>query len=149
MSKYLGDSLIPKMVERINQHNKTTVILCTVNADGTPNSAPMTFIHAINDRTIRFALYCGGQTLKNIKSTGVLCFSLITEGNIALTIKGRGSIVKERMDASSDYSMVEITIDAVKSDRSVFTTVEQGIGIVVSEGSGEWTERVFQELESG
>lgn len=149
MGRYLGDSLIPKVVKKINTRGDTTVVLCTVDEKGNPNSAPIGLIVAVDGKRVRFGIHkASANTLQNIKSNGKMCFALLEEDNIAITVNGTGSVMKGQMDCAKDFNIIEMIIESVKSDRSPYLRITKGVRVEKNEQTERNLEKMFKELES-
>ena len=142
MSKILGKELLPKIMDFINSEKLITVV-ATVDKNDNPNTTPIGFVKATDSKTLRLAFLKIHDSLQNIKENGRMCVSILGEDNIAISIKGRGTIIRD----VEDYSIVEMKIDEIKSDRSPHLKVVKGIAWkVLSEKDLVHEKKLFNEL---
>lgn len=106
-------------------------VVATVDADGTPRTAPFGSLRALSPRRLR--LGCGREhsTLTNIVRDGRVAIALLLPPSVALTVRGRACIVKERMDVLGD-AVVEIAVEDMKNDSVVGTEFEITSGVAIT-----------------
>jgi hypothetical protein len=72
---------------------------------------------------------------------------VLAEGNIALGIRGRARVIKERMESWNIHvAMIEITILEVKSDALSWVPITQGIQVQLSDDIKERAQKGRDEL---
>ena len=127
------------------------VLVATVDSDGSPRTAPFGSLRALTPQRLRFG--CGREhdTFANIVRDGRVVVSLLAKPNVAVSIRGRARVVKERMDLLDSDAVVEIAVDEVKNDADVGTEFEITSQVAVSypEGLLPLVERYVAEVEEG
>ncbi len=117
MSKPIGDALPPEAVEWLVGGNP--VALATVDPDGHPYGGIVGSCIALDEKTLRFAAFSTGQTLRNVRATGRIFVETLGD-DLVIGISGAARVVKDPMDASAypphHYVMVEIAVEHVKDD---------------------------------
>ena len=106
-------------------------IVATVDADGSPRTAPFGSLRALSPRHLRFG--CGREhaTFTNIVRDGRVAIALLLPPTVALTVRGRARIAKERMEVLGD-AVIEIEVDEVKNDAQTGTEFEITSGVAIS-----------------
>ncbi|HLH72316.1 MAG TPA: pyridoxamine 5'-phosphate oxidase family protein [Chloroflexota bacterium] len=114
MGVIIGEELPSKLVEYLRGHR--VVYVATVDQDGWPDTAPISWIVAVSPRIIRMAIDSGVETVANIRSNGHVRISVLG-GNLTVSIKGEARIIKERMDSVIvPTTMIEVEVLEVKDD---------------------------------
>jgi flavin reductase (DIM6/NTAB) family NADH-FMN oxidoreductase RutF len=114
MGVVIGTQLPARVVEYLRGHR--VVYVATIDESGWPDAAPISWVTAIDPRTIRLAVDSGVETVANVAANGRVILSLLG-GAMSVSIKGRGRIVKERMEAVAvPTSMIEVEVLEVKDD---------------------------------
>lgn len=126
MSKIIGDSLPPEVVDLFNKE-LTTVIVSTVTEDGVPHAMPVHLLAAPNDKTIRMSLVKGHQTVANIKNNGQAFITVLEATDLAMGIRGTAKVVREPMNNNPAMCMVEFKVEQIKSDTTPTVIVTQGV----------------------
>lgn len=123
MGKIVGKELPPKVFEALQQ--VTYVVLATVNEEGWPDTAPFSWVLALDAKTIRLAINKDIGTLRNIRDNGKARLQVSGKG-VAVSIRGRASVIKETMETTPfPTSLVEMKVEEVKDDSvmgRMFTT---------------------------
>ncbi len=110
-----------------------TAIVATVGPDGCPHTAPFGSLYAVTQRILRFGCDRKHDTYANIVRDGRVVVCFIAPPNIAVSIRGKARVVKERMDLLNTDSIVEIEIDDVKDDLLPGATIESAVTYSVTE----------------
>ncbi|HUX85408.1 MAG TPA: pyridoxamine 5'-phosphate oxidase family protein [Chloroflexota bacterium] len=114
MGIIVGGELPSKLIEYLRGHRVAYV--ATVDADGWPDTAPISWIVAVSSRLIRMAIDSGVETVANIRENGHVRICVLG-GNLTLSIKGEARIVKPRMDSVTvPTTMIEVAVVEVKDD---------------------------------
>lgn len=96
--------------------NYPIVLVATVDPDGAPRTAPFVSLRAIGPRTIRFACRSTHDTYANLHRDGRVTAALVAPPNVAVSIRGQATVVKEQMETSPDLAVIEIQVTEVKND---------------------------------
>lgn len=148
MSKIIGNSLPPEIIELFNKQ-LTTVTLSTISKEGYPHAMPVHLIIAKDSKTIRMALVKVHKTVENIKANGEVFITVLEEGDQALGIRGKAKIVKEPMDGNIAMCIVEVKVEEIKSDTTPTVIVEKGITFKHrSEKTEHFFHTMFSELRA-
>ena len=142
MSRILGNELMPKLVDRINSREFVSVV--ATSSENIPNTAPISFIYALNERILRMVVFNEHTTLRNIMHNPHISMSLIGEHNTAVSI---GGIAKVICDINNEFSLVEIEITSVKSDRSPHCEITHGAAIRVNDESLGIINNIFEQIK--
>lgn len=127
ISRKSGEQKILNLVELFNSNpNRIIGVAGTINEDGTPNTAPMSFIFAKDEQTLLIALLNTNTTTQNVRRDGRICIEVLGASDLAVGIKGKAKILKEPMESSSAMVLAEVKVDAVKQDTSPAQIVTQG-----------------------
>ena len=147
MSNILGDSLPPEVYKVLTDRLSTTIV-ATVSPDGFPNTTPVHLLTAKDTKTLLMAMALRHQGTANIKDNGRAMVSLCEQGNVNVSIKGTGRIVREPMECNKAMCVVQLDITEVKDD-STHSRTTTGIRYqCMSPKSVEFISDVFDELES-
>ncbi len=97
-------SITPQMPEKLVAHLRPGApgLLLTAGADGYATSA-YTWIVALDDKRLRFAVDEGGSTMGNLQRSGQASLQVIGQGEITFIVKGRARQLKPRLDAAMPY----------------------------------------------
>ncbi|MHA2301096.1 MAG: pyridoxamine 5'-phosphate oxidase family protein [Candidatus Thorarchaeota archaeon] len=142
----LGDEL-PQNAYELLRTKPIDVVIATVDEDGFPRTAPYGLIRALDRKTLRVGIGPGKRTYANIVRNGKVMVCVLAEGNIALGIRGRARVIKERMESWNIHvAMIEIDILEVKSDALTWVPITQGIQVQLSDEIKERAQKGRDEL---
>lgn len=149
MSKILGDTLPPEVVELFNKE-LTTVIVSTITPEGFPHAMPVHLLAAPDGKTVRMALVKAHQTTANIKDNGKAFITVLDGPDLAMGIKGTARVVREPMEGNAAMCMVEFKVEQVKSDTTPTVIVTEGVRTKHrSQKTAEFFRVMFDELYKG
>jgi hypothetical protein len=110
------------------------VIIATADADGRPNSAPFSWVVAVDTQRVRFAANHGIATLENVRRNGYASLT-ITAPDLHYTFRGSARVIKENVEAIPfPAAVVEVTVEDVKDDSLIGRVEDNG-------DRNRWTER--------
>jgi hypothetical protein len=135
-------------LEKPDKAINPVAIVATVDADGTPRTAPFGSVRAVSRRLLRLITLRYHDTYANLVRDGRLSVAVLAPPDIAVSIVGRACVVKEKMDISEHDAIVEIDIREVKNDMVRSGVIEGAIRFSVRERDWPWFEAVLGELES-
>lgn len=72
----------------------------TVNEDGWPNTAPMSFFYCPDEKTIVAGMVRTSQTATNIRRNGRVIIEMVFGGDVVFGIRGQGTVLKEALECS-------------------------------------------------
>jgi hypothetical protein len=122
MSLILGNELPDRAMTYLQVGR--LVILATVDERGWPDCAPISWIAALDRRTLRFAVSPQVSTYRNILKNDRVMFELIG-GAMTLGISGTARVLAESMpDVPFPMAMVEVIVEEVKDDSIIGRGVE-------------------------
>jgi flavin reductase (DIM6/NTAB) family NADH-FMN oxidoreductase RutF len=121
-------------------------IVATVDPDGTPRTAPFGSLRAVTPRLLRLCSHHGHDTYLNLCRDGRVSVALVSP-DVAVSVRGRARVVRERMQHDEDFAILEIDVEEVKNDMAYRIVVESGIAIHAKEEYQPWYETAMAELE--
>ena len=142
-------SELPPNVVRTLSHTGVgpTVIVATIESDGSPHTAPFGSMCAVCTRTLRFASDRRNDTYANIIRDGRVTVSLVVPPDIAVSVRGRARVLKEKMSLMETDAVLEIEVDEVKNDMIRGTKIETGITYSVPENLVPVVENYIAEVK--
>ncbi len=132
-----------------NRALSPVAIVATVDADGTPRSAPFGSLRAITPCLLRFSPTHYQTTFANLCRDGRVMVTMVAAPNIAVSARGQARIVRERMGTNANRALVEIDITEVKNDMVATLVIEKGITISVRDEYREMFESMAAAVEEG
>jgi hypothetical protein len=123
-------------------------IVATIEPDGTPHTAPFGSLRAVTPQVLRFATWRGHDTYANICSDIEWGVSLLSPPGMAVSVKGRARITREKMKADPNYAVVDVDIDLVKNDVVRRIRLQSAITIYILDQYISWFEAVLGELDT-
>lgn len=126
----------------------TTVVAATLNEDGSPHTAPFSFVVAKDKRTLRLAIGTRNMTIGNIRRDGRMAISVLDRGDIAVSVNGKAKIVKERLECYSGVALVEVDLTSIRNNSSRVGPVTSGVRYNLADRFKEQVKAVFRELKS-
>ena len=159
MAKTVSDTLVVRIahkgeektfdLRKIFNENPNRVIstVGTVNEDGSPNAAPMSFFYCPNERTIVAAMVGASQTVSNVRRDGRVIIEVLFAGDVVFGIRGTGRVIKEAFDCNQATMAVKIEVGSVKRDTSPAQIVTSGPSCTPrSARAVEYEKSVWEEL---
>lgn len=131
MSKYLGDRLPAELMAALDGHGLerkygATYVVLTADPDGVPRPCMLSAgeLLALDDRTVRVALWPNGRTGANLRRGGklVICF---VAPNLVLYVRGRPRELAPAHDP--EIERFEVAVESVDSDAHEGLPVAHGI----------------------
>jgi hypothetical protein len=126
--------------------NPITVV-ATVDPDGTPRTAAFGSLRAVTPRLLRLGCNRYHDTYANLCRDGRVMVALLAPPDIAVSIRGRARVVKERMDVAEYLAVVEIDVEEVKNDMMRRGIIESAIGFVPPEELRDYYVGAIAEIE--
>ncbi len=141
---------LPPDVVRVLRHKRVgpTAIVATTDEDGSPHTAPFGSLIAVDKRTLRLGCDRRHDTYSNIKRNGLVMASLISPPNIAVSIKGKARVLKEKMNLLNTDAVIEIQVEEVKNDFLPGTAIETGVNYSASKEILVLIEKSIAEIDS-
>ena len=114
MSLILGNELPDRAMNYLQVGR--LVIMATVDEQGRPDTAPISWVTAVDRRTIRLAVSPQVSTYKNVLNNNHVMLALIG-GAMTLSIKGRATVLTPGMEeVPFPMAMIEVAVEEVKDD---------------------------------
>jgi len=109
---------LPQAVFRALENRRigSAAVIATVDRDGSPHTALFGSLTVISPTALRLGCDRSHQTFANIRRDGRATVSLVAPPDVALSIKGRARILKERMNLVDTDAIIEIQVEDVKDD---------------------------------
>lgn len=135
MSKLIGDRLPQELLdafdgEELERKIGPAYLLLTADEDGTPRPCMLSAgeILAVDDRTLRFALWSGTRTSANLHrgARGLLCH--VAPGS---TLYVRGGTRRIEPATATTLECFELAVESVESDAHTGMPVTSGISFAV------------------
>jgi hypothetical protein len=104
---------------------RTIAVLSTI--DGHPHAIPVSAPLRAGDRHILLSLRRDRESLARLRERAAVALTVLTEGDVAFTARGRARIRQEPMDCAPDYAAVEIEVEHVDDHRQAAFVVEAGV----------------------
>jgi hypothetical protein len=104
---------------------RTIAVLATLG-DG-PYAIPVSAPVRAGDRRILLSLHRSRGTLSRLRERPHVALVVLTEGNVAITARGRAGVVEESMAVAPDYAAVEINVEQIDDHRQHAFLVERGV----------------------
>ena len=121
-------------------------IIATVDSDGKPRTAPYGSLRAITPRILRLCSLHDHDTYANLRRDGQVSVSLIFPPDIAVSIRGRARVVKQRMAHDENFAVLEIDVGEVKNDMAYGLEIDSTITISAKEDMQSWYEGIMKEI---
>jgi pyridoxamine 5'-phosphate oxidase-like protein len=104
---------------------RTVAVLSTVDerVHAIPVSAPV----RAGDRTILLSLHTSRDTLCRIRSRPEVALTVLAEGDVAFTARGRATVIEDPMVVDPEYTAVSIAVDHVDDHRQPAFRVTGGV----------------------
>jgi hypothetical protein len=132
MGESKGGQLPPNVLNYIR--GGRIVIIATADEDGRPNSAPFSWVVAVDSQRVRFAANHGIATLENVRRNGYASLT-ITGPDLHYTFRGSARVIKETVEGLPfSAAAVEVTVEEVKDDSLLGRAENNG-------DRNRWTER--------
>jgi flavin reductase (DIM6/NTAB) family NADH-FMN oxidoreductase RutF len=111
-------SQLPKTVFPALENRRigSAAIVATVDRDGSPHTAPFGSLCVVSPTTLRFGCDRKHDTYANIRRDGRATVSLVAPPDVAISIKGKAKVLKERMNLVDTDAIIEIEVEDVKDD---------------------------------
>jgi hypothetical protein len=114
MSLILGNELTDRAMSYLQVGR--LVVMATVDERSMPNTSPISWITALDRRTLRLAVSPEVNTFINITRNPNVMISVLG-GAMTLGIRGQAHVLTEQIEeVPFPMAMVEITVDEVKDD---------------------------------
>ncbi|MBI5791110.1 MAG: pyridoxamine 5'-phosphate oxidase family protein [Rhodocyclales bacterium] len=97
-------------------------LLLTSGADGYATSA-YTWVVALDDKRLRFAVDVGGSSLTNLQRGGQASIQVIGPGDVSFLVKGKARQIKERLDSAAPYAILVFEMNVMGAKDQSWTGV--------------------------
>lgn len=106
--------------------SRTIAVLSTV--DQGPHAIPVSAPVRAGDHRLLLSLHRDRGSLARLRRRPEVALTVLTEGDIAFTARGRARVVEEPMECAAGYVAVAIDVEAVDDHRQAAFEVESGVG---------------------
>jgi hypothetical protein len=134
--------------QKPNRAFNPVAIIATIEPDGTPHTAPFGSLRAVTPQVLRFATWRGHDTYTNICGDDRVGVSLLSPPGMAVSVKGRARITREKMKADPNYAVIDVDIDLVKNDMVRRIRLQSAITVSILDHYAGWFEAVLSELDA-
>ena len=142
--------LPPEVFEVLRKPNRginPVTIVATVDPDGTPRTAPFGSVRAVTPQLLRMISLHYHDTYKNLCRDGWVMVAVVAPPDIAVSIRGRARLVRERMNTDEQSAILEIDVEEVKNDMPRRGDIGSAITFFPQEEHRDWFEAVLAEVE--
>jgi hypothetical protein len=122
-------------------------IVATADVDGSPRTAPFGSLRAISPRLLRFACLRDHITFDNLCRDARLMVAFLAPPRVAVSIRGKARVIREKMNADQRTALVEVDIEEVKNDLIFRGTIDSGIELNIPESHIGWYLALVDEVE--
>ena len=105
---------------------RTVAVLATL--DPSPHAIPVSAPVRATSTRILLSLHRGRDSLARIRHDPRVALTVLAEGDVAFTARGRATIVEEPMAVDPDYAAVAIDVEHVDDHRQPAFAVDSGVG---------------------
>jgi len=147
MAKHVGVKL-PDDLLSLLKRKKTIATLATFSEKGIPNTTPLQCVFPKGEESLLITIHKEHSGYHNMvwQKKVMLCF--LGAGNVAYSILGRAGVVRAPSSVHPLMNVVRIDIIDIKCDRSILTSVDQGVlWSFTSPEAEELIGSLFKELE--
>ncbi len=123
-------------------------IVATVDPDGTPHTAPFGSMRAVTPQLLRFASLRQHDTYVNLLKDDRVMVAFVASPNIAVSIKGRARVAREKMALDENFALLEIDIEEVKNDMIRRVVIDSPITISAHDKFKGWFDDLIGEMDT-
>ncbi|MCK4279478.1 MAG: pyridoxamine 5'-phosphate oxidase family protein [Candidatus Thorarchaeota archaeon] len=123
-------------------------IVATVDPDGAPHTALFGSMRAVTPRLLRFASLRQHDTYVNLLKDDRVMVAFVASPNIAVSIKGRARVAREKMALDENFALLEIDIEEVKNDMIRRVVIDSPITISARDKFKEWFNDLISEMDT-
>jgi hypothetical protein len=105
---------------------RTVAVLATV--DPAPHAIPVSAPVRSSDTRILLSLHHSRDSLARLRNEPAVALTVLAEGDVAFTARGRAHVVQERMSCDDEYVAVAIDVEHVDDHRQPAFDVDSGVG---------------------
>ena len=121
------------IVRRMNENthlpdwpSRTIAVLSSM--DQGPHAIPVSAPVRAGDHRILLSLHRDRGSLARLRRRSEVALTVLSEGDVAFTARGRARVVEEPMGCAPDYVAVAIDVEDVDDHRQEAFQVESGVG---------------------
>ena len=123
-------------------------VVATLAPDGSPHTAPFGSLRAVTPRSLRLICFRLHDTYTNLCRDERVIVAVLAPPNVAVSIRGRARVIKERMDSAEDFAIVTIDIEEVKNDMIRLGAIKSPITFSPTDDAINWFSDMLGELEN-
>jgi hypothetical protein len=122
-------------------------IVASIDADGTPRTAPFGSVRAISPKLVRMISLRYHDTYANLCRDGRVSVAVVAPPDISVSIRGRARVVKEKMDTGEHYAVLDIDVESVKNDMVRSGVIGSAITFFPRNELQSWFDAALAEIE--
>lgn len=109
--------MIPQdLLELMKSVGLFPTVLATTDGEGKPHLTFITWVHPIDEKTLRLALSSNAKSTKNMVQNGKACLMLIAQGK-ALSCYGTVRLIRDRLEeVKFPVSLFEMQVETVDNN---------------------------------
>ncbi len=127
MAKHVGVKLPEDLLEVLKK-GTTVGILATYSEKGLPHTTPIQWVYPKGLESILISINKDHTGYHNMVWQKKVMMSFLDENNVVYSVLGRAGVVRAPSHVHPLMNVVRIDIIDIKSDRSVLTRVDSGVG---------------------
>lgn len=139
---------MPQQVYDLLNKEITTVVVATLDEDGSPHTAPFSWVVAKDRRTMMLGLGRRNNTIRNIRRDGRVALCILDEDNIAVSLKGQARVVREQLHSIPTVAVVQVDIVSIRSNATAVAKVRSGVRVEIDDKYRAALRDGFNELKS-
>ena len=102
-------------------------IAVLVTTDAGPHAIPVSWPVRAGDRRILLSLKSDRGSLARLRARPEVALLILGGGNVALSARGRATVIAEQMPSAQDYAAVQLDVDVIDDHRQSAFAVDRGI----------------------
>ncbi|OGL38829.1 MAG: hypothetical protein A2149_06795 [Candidatus Schekmanbacteria bacterium RBG_16_38_11] len=128
ISELVGTKLGKEIQDKLNQQD-SLAFLATVDLNNIPSLTAISFFIAKDEESLLLAIHKDNPNYRNLVKSKKVIFSIYNDNDSYLHIFGRAGVVKAPSDTHPLMNIVRIDVINIKSERSSYFSVIQGVKI--------------------
>jgi len=128
IAELVGTKLSKEIQNKLNQQD-SLAFLATVDLNNIPSLTAISFFIPKDEEGLLLAIHKDNTNYRNLVKSKKVIFSIYTDNDTYIHIFGRAGVVKAPSDTHSMMNIVRIDVINIKSERSSYFSVIQGVKI--------------------
>jgi hypothetical protein len=142
----MSAALPDRVLAAVREPGRVTGVVATVDERGKPHTAPFGSVQAVSPSTLRFGCDRRHDTYANLLRSPSVVVCLLLPPDIAVSVSGRATVIREAMETADTDAVFEIEIDDVKDDMLPGAAIDSGVTYSIPEELAGFLERYVAEV---